>query len=284
MKADSHASRERRALKRALLSVTVHHGVDFRPDDEGIILAGRPERLVSWAHCRSALNGLAADHPIAPDLLARFLTMVLTVAAVPDLLLGDSARVVGLPVDHPVNPGLSWVVERLHGEALDLGLGIRGLDPRAADRVVVVHPSVWGVLDADPLRWWRGAVSRLEDMGAVAVERLVREPNALRPVGDADAVTLLGSRRLREALAARDNGMAAIAVPMRRRGWTRLSLLDPAFAPAAAAATDPVERGFPRPLLVTAEEVVMAADGSWARLAVIDGRLHGADVAPIQRA
>lgn len=217
-------------------------------------------------------------------MLARFLRQVQAVEAVPDLLLGDSARVVGLPVTHPLNPGLSWVVERVHGDALDLGLGIRGLDPDDAERVVLVTPAVWDVLDADPLRWWRGAVSRLEDMGAVAVERLVREPNALRPVGDADAVTLLGSRRLRSALAGRDGGMASIAVPMRRRGWTKLSLLDPAFAPAAAAATDPVDRGFPRPLLITADEVVLAGDGNWARLATLDGRLHGADVAPMQRA
>ena len=282
--AESSGPRERRALKRALLSVTVCHGVDFRPSDDGIVLPGRPERLVSWSHCRGALSGLAPDHPIAPDLLARFLRLVQAVGAVPDLLLGDSARVVGLPVDHPLHPGLSWVLERIHGDALDLGLGVRGLDPADTERVVIVPPAVWEVLDADPPRWWRGAVARLEDLGAVAVERLVREPNALRPLGDADAVTLLGSRRLREALAARDGGMAAIAVPMRRRGWTKLSLLDPAFAPAAAAATDPVERGFPRPLLVTADEVVLAADGSWARLAVLDGRLHACDVAPMQRA
>lgn len=278
------AYRELRALKRALLSVTVYHGFDFRPCDEGVVLAGRPERLVRWSDCRSALGGLSAGHPVAPDVLARFLAMLQTVEAAPELLLADSARVVGLPVDHPLNPGLAWVVERLHGDALDLGLGIRGLDPVNGERVVIVTPAVWDVLGIDPLRWWRNARGRLEDMGTVAVERLVREPDALRPVGDADAVTLLGSRRLREALAGRDGGMAAIAVPMRRRGWTRLSLLDPAFAPAAAAATDPVDRGFPRPLLVTADEVVLAADGNWAREAVLDGRLHGADVAPLQRA
>lgn len=48
---------------------------------------------------------------------------------------------------------------------------------------------------------------------------------------------------------------------MRRRGWTDLSLIDPAFGPAAAAATDPVDRGFPRPILITADEVTVVPEG-----------------------
>jgi hypothetical protein len=48
---------------------------------------------------------------------------------------------------------------------------------------------------------------------------------------------------------------------MRRRGWLDLGRIDPAFAAAAAAATEAAERGFDRPLLVTADEVVMAPAG-----------------------
>ncbi|MDP9433783.1 MAG: hypothetical protein M3P93_00700, partial [Actinomycetota bacterium] len=64
-------------------------------------------------------------------------------------------------------------------------------------------------------------------------------------------------------------GMAAVAVPVRRRGWSRMQLVDPAFAPAVAAATDPPERGFPRPLLVTADEVVMVRPGGRPHLVVL---------------
>jgi hypothetical protein len=48
---------------------------------------------------------------------------------------------------------------------------------------------------------------------------------------------------------------------MRRRGWLDLSRIDPAFTAAAAAATDPEERGFPRPVLLTLDEVSLAVDG-----------------------
>ncbi len=64
---------------------------------------------------------------------------------------------------------------------------------------------------------------------------------------------------------------------MRRRGWTRLALVDPAFAVAAAAATDPEERGFARPLLVTADEVTQAPAGGGDAVAL---RQPGADASP----
>ena len=101
----------------------------------------------------------------------------------------------------------------------------------------------------------------LERMGALAAARLAGNP-VLRPIGDCDVVTLLGSRALREALCAHDGtGMRAAAVPMRRRGWLDLSRIDPAFTAAAAAATSPDERGFARPLLLTADEVALAPEG-----------------------
>jgi hypothetical protein len=93
----------------------------------------------------------------------------------------------------------------------------------------------------------------------------------LRPLGDCDVVTLLGSRALRSALAAEAGGMAAVVAPMRRRGWTRLATIDPAFGPAAAAATAPEERGFPRPVLLTADELtVVPLGGAPAELPLRD--------------
>jgi hypothetical protein len=55
--------------------------------------------------------------------------------------------------------------------------------------------------------------------------------------------------------------MGAAVVPMRRRGWTRLALIDPAFGPAAAAATHDEERGFRRPVLLTPDEITLAPEG-----------------------
>jgi hypothetical protein len=99
-------------------------------------------------------------------------------------------------------------------------------------------------------------------MGAIAASRWRRDPaQPLRPVGDCDVVTLLASPVLRAALAGAQGGMCACVVPMRSRGWTELRRVDPAFAVAAVAATSDEQRGFDRPLLVTADEVGQAVDG-----------------------
>jgi hypothetical protein len=74
-------------------------------------------------------------------------------------------------------------------------------------------------------------------------------------------VTLLASWELREQICTQAGGLGAVVVPMRRRGWTKLGLIDPAFGPAAASATSPVDRGFERPLLVTHDEVALAPEG-----------------------
>jgi hypothetical protein len=79
-------------------------------------------------------------------------------------------------------------------------------------------------------------------------------------MGDCDVATLLGSRALRAELAG-GSGMRAAAVPTRGRGWLDLSRIDPAFALAAASLANDDERGFERPLLITADEVVLARAG-----------------------
>jgi hypothetical protein len=90
-------------------------------------------------------------------------------------------------------------------------------------------------------------------------------------MGDCDVVTLLGSWTFRAALTGGDaGGMRPLVVPMRTRGWVDLRRIDPAFGPAAAAATEAVDRGFPRPLLVTADEVSMVRSGGAPTVALVD--------------
>jgi len=109
----------------------------------------------------------------------------------------------------------------------------------------------------------------------MAAERMERTPNApLRPMGDCDVVTLLGSMTFRAAIVTDvADGMRTVAVPMRSRGWLDLSRVDPAFSAAAARLTAPEERGFSRPLLVTREEVAMAPEGGDVVREAIEDRI-----------
>ncbi len=84
-------------------------------------------------------------------------------------------------------------------------------------------------------------------------------------MGDCDVFTLLASRVLRGALCADAGGMRAIAAPVRTRGWLDLSRIDAAFALTAAAIADDESRGFPRPVLLTVDEVSMVAEGGRSR-------------------
>jgi hypothetical protein len=80
-------------------------------------------------------------------------------------------------------------------------------------------------------------------------------------MGDCDVLTLLVSRTFRDALVDEHDGMRAVAVPTRSRGWLELRAIDPAFALVAAHLADASERALPRPALVTREEVVVVRDG-----------------------
>lgn len=268
-------------LRRGVLGVCVVYDLDLLPEDDGVTLTGEPPVHVSWTQCRRALAGTDPESAegrarLAAELLARRWCADAGPESVAEVL-----RPVGLPVDHACHPGLDWVRERVMGNALDLGLGAVGLDPEEPDRVVLLPASVVDALGLDHDEAWAVARERLERLGELAAERTLRDPKGvLRPFGDCDAVTLLGARSLRTALAAAYGGLGAAVVPMRQRGWTRLALIDPAFGPAAAAATAAEERGFVRPLLLTPDEVSLvpeggrpehivlrdaAVDGPWAR-------------------
>lgn len=247
-------------LRRLALAVSVLDDVDIVPTDDGVLLTGDAVVEVSWLELRRALAGADPESDLGRARVSGWLRGRRVAADTHPEHLRGLARPVGLPVDHPLHPGLDWVRHRVLGDVLDLGFGFVGVgtDP---DEVVVVPQGALDAAGIDPLPWWPVARDYLERMGALAAQRLA-DTSLLRPIGDCDVVTLLGSRALREALCALDGtGMRAAAVPMRRRGWLDLTRIDPAFTTAAAAATAPDERGFGRPLLLTADEVTMAADG-----------------------
>ncbi len=248
-------------LRRGVLAVSVLHDVDVELSPLGVVLSGAPHVWVPWSECRRALAGhdpeTTGRRRLADWLQARRWAGDLA----PHTLL-ERLRPVGLPLEHVLHPGLDWVRERVLGDALDLGLGAVDLDPADPDRVVLLPTPVLDQagLDQDEV-WWQ-AKQMLENLGRLAADRVRRDAKGqLRPLGDCDVVTLMGSSDLRRALAEKHGGMSSAVVPMRRRGWTDLSLIDPAFGPAAAAATDAVDRGFPRPLLITAEEVALVSEG-----------------------
>jgi hypothetical protein len=247
-------------LRRLALAVSVLDDVDIVPLDDGVLLTGDVPVEVSWLELRRALAGADPDDDLGRVRVRAWLRGRRIAADVHVDHLREQARPVGLPVDHPLHPGLDWVRHRVLGDALDLGFGFVGVgsDP---DEVVVIPQGALDAAGVDPSPWWPVARDYLERMGAVAAQRLAAHPT-LRPIGDCDVVTLLGSRTLRAALCAHDGtGLRAAAVPMLRRGWLDLTRIDPAFTAAAAAATSPHERGFSRPLLVTADEVALAPEG-----------------------
>ncbi len=251
------------ALRRCALAASVQHDLDLLPGVEGLTLTRAPAVRVSWRECRQALAGAdpesrAGRVRLAAELLRRRWLADRSVAD-----LAERARPVGVPVGSVRHPGLDWVRLRVLGSAIDLGLGFAGLDPDRPDEVLVVSQPALQAAGVPAEDWWPPALGYLNRMGELAAERYRRTPTEpLRPMGDCDVVTLLAAAPLRAALVAGEAaGLRAVAVPMRTRGWCDLSRTDPAFALAAAAATAAADRGFDRPVLVTADEVAVAPAG-----------------------
>ena len=211
-------------------------------------------RLARWLRLRVALDDvLHAAHLVAPEAEEEARLQLLS-----------RVRPRALPVDHPLHPGAGWTRRTVLGGALDVGLALRGVDDDGNP-----DPGGVGLLPAALLVAARVDLAAaaatadryLDDMAGLAADRLRRDPTAvLRPLGDADVLTLLASRAYRVALLD-GQGMRSAAIPMRTRGWLDLGRVDPAFAVSAAALTDPDERGFPRPVLVTADEVTLVRLG-----------------------
>lgn len=254
------------ALRRTVLAVSVLDSIDVLPDDDGIRLP-LPHRNLSltWYEIGTAVGDADPDGELARTRLRVWVRLRSGLDAVGDP--ASAARAVGLPPRHPLHPGPSWVRHRVQGEALDLGIGVLGLlgDP---DQVVVAPPSLLAAAGIETDQWWPSLARELERSGRLAAERVLRDGSVpLRPFGDFDVMTLLGSTTFRAALCDADPvGWRTAAVPMRTRGWLDLGRIDPAFAAAAALATNPDERGFERAVLVTPEEIVMT--GSVGRSAL----------------
>jgi hypothetical protein len=230
---------------------------------------------VSWAECRRALGGVEPETDDGRHRLARWLLLRRWLADRPLDDLVERARPFGAAVESPLHPGLDWVRRRVLGDALDIGLGFVGLDPRDPDKVLPVPERLLELNGIDTDSWWPNCVVYLERMGRMAAERLARTPDApMRPMGDCDVVTLLASVTLRAAIVdGIADGMRTVAVPMRNRGWLDLSRVDPAFSAAAARLTTPEERGFSRPLLVTREEIALAPEGGDVVNAAVEDRI-----------
>lgn len=249
-------------LRRGVLAVSVLQDLDIEPASLGVVLVGDPSVWVSWGECRRALAGHHPETTRGHQRLGRWLLSRRWAADLGGEQLRHRLRPVGLPVDHELHPGLDWVRRRILGDALDLGLGAVDLDPQDPDAVIPLPVPLLDSVGLDAEVEWLTAERYLQRMGALAAERLTRDARGqLRPIGDCDVVTLLGSDALRAALAEQAHGMGTVVVPMRQRGWSRLAMIDPAFGPAAAAATCTSERGFSRPLLVTADELTLAPEG-----------------------
>lgn len=259
------------ALRRAVLAVAVLDDVDVTPGDLGVTVpaAGRAgEVLVGWADVRDAVR---AGAPGAPAVRARVAGLLRAAAHLSGAQPDDAwaqrhVRMLALPRDHVLHPGPAWVREQVLGGILDVGLGLVGLAAAAgadaaADTgpVVPLPPALAGRRSA---RWWPVAQAQGQRMGSLAAVRVTGSaPGVLRPVGGCDALTLLATRPLRAALAAGDGtGLRAVAAPTRARAWYDLRHVDPAFVGAVWSATDEPDRGVPRPLLVTRDEVVLGRE------------------------
>lgn len=272
------------ALRRCALAVSVLYDIDLVPHADGVTLprAG----LVTWAAIARAVATVDVNSEQARERLGEWIWVREQVAGTPIPVLEASARVVGMPVDDSLHPGADWVREHVPGGALELGLGLVGLDPQSPETVVPVAESV--LLDAGLYgdSWWPAARERLDRMGELAAQRRQRDDAApIRPMGDADVVTLLGTRALRARLAAEQpDGLATVVVPLRDRGWAPATRMDPAFGPAVAAIADDVDRGFARPLLVTAEELALVRErGTAVQQVLRDSADLASDGSPWQR-
>lgn len=249
-------------LRRCALAVAVIHDIDVLPSPHGVVLPGMTDIEITWAECRRATSGAAPDTETARLRLKRWFELRRWLADRPIDDLAGRARPYGASVESPLHPGLDWVRRRVLGDSLDLGFGFVGINPAEPDLVIPIPHQVLRAASIEPSPWWPTAIVYLERMGEMAAERIRRTPKApLRPMGDCDVVTLLGSRTFRQAIIEGiSDGMRTVAVPMRSRGWLDLTRVDPAFSAAAARLTTPEERGFSRPLLVTKEEVAIALE------------------------
>ena len=136
-------------LRRLALAVSVLDDVDIVPLDDGVLLTGDTPVEVSWLELRRALSGADPTDDLGRARVRAWLRGRRVAADVHPEHLRELARPVGLPIDHPLHPGLDWVRHRVLGDTLDLGIGFVGVgaDP---DEVVVVPQGALDAAQVDP--------------------------------------------------------------------------------------------------------------------------------------
>ena len=263
------------ALRRACLAVSVLEDIDLTPAADGIAVDGPRPSFLPWWVIADEVGEVDPETPAAHRRLSTLLALHRMVAHSPDA--GDTftkaARLLALPADHVYTPGSDWARERILGGALLAGVGLH--DVLGEDTV----PLPWSVAEAARVpvaELWGAAREHGDAMARLVIQRLERSPGStedeacvtarqsvVRPIGGVDVLSLLATPGMRRYLAESDRtGMRAIAVPMRSRGWFDLARIDPAFVQAAWTATEPEQRGMPRPMLVTGDEVVLGPTGN----------------------
>ncbi|WP_426566734.1 hypothetical protein ACPPVT_09440 [Angustibacter sp. McL0619] len=259
-------------LRRGTLAASVLHDIPLEPREDGVVVGSQWDERNAWTSVGWHDLALAVDGADPESLTGRlrlrdWLNAYVTLAQLPALHGGAHAKpsravALALPVGHPLHPGQDWVVERVLGGVLHVGIGLRRPpDAEHHEQLAVPLPaSAATAAGIDTRPWWKAIAKHREEMAVLAADRLQTDGGGiLKPLGGCDVLTLLSGHWLRKHLATEDGiGMRAVAAPMRSRGWFDLARIDPAFVGAAAVATEPELRGVQRPLLVTAEEVGLA--------------------------
>src|SRR4051812_20794660 len=145
-------------LRRCALAVAVLHDLDVLPAIDGIVLPGPPTVEVSWTECRRALGGVEPETDDGRYRLARWLLIRRWLADRPTEDLVERARPYGAAVESPLHPGLDWVRRRVHGDALDLGLGFARLDPRGPGRGLALPQRLLHTPRPQAHAWWASAL------------------------------------------------------------------------------------------------------------------------------
>jgi hypothetical protein len=264
------------------LGATLVHDIDAVCGDDGVRVGSDYGPVLPW----ESLAPYALPDADSAEARYRVARVLQAAIAVDELLatggwplLEARLRVVALPAGHLEHPGSRWARTRVHGGVLELGPGVQGLlgEVDRSDPLPAAVASIWGHRMAALLDdAWPQCLDHAERMGELAIARLARDDHpgngrgVLRAVGGCDVLALLATSSLRRYLAAGDGtGMRAVAVPHRDRGWFDLARIDPAFVGAAWMASEEPRRGLPRAVLVTADEVALAAaDGDPAAAGV----------------
>ncbi len=264
-------------LRRSLLSLLLlEQGqlAELELGEDGVHLDLDDHHLhLTWDECALAadLQADAEPTPATRRRLARWIRMRVRLATWRTERGDDYVRFVislirprALPIDHDLHPGHGWIVRPVLGGSTHSGLALRGFTDDAqpdSDFAGLLPVALLDFADIPRQAAIEQADRYVHDMAQLAVDRHRKDPIAsLRSLGDADVPTLLSNSLYRSTILD-GQGMRSAAVPTRHRGWLDLGRLDPAFAISAADLTDPDDRGYSRPILITADEITMVKPG-----------------------